>query len=109
MPPGSHLHTLPVASAVYVTSKTGGERALWRFMEEQRPHFVANTILPNVNLGRILASPGVTGAAVPQVVQGQIPSNIGPRESRAYRFLHPLTCETSLFSATDLFSFTQNT
>lgn len=71
------------ASAVYAASKIEGERALWRFMEAQRPYIVANAVLPNVDFGRVLSSPGVTGNAVPQVLHGQIPTNIGPRESRA--------------------------
>lgn len=41
-------YTSDGASAVYAASKTEGERALWRLLEEQRPHFVANAILPNV-------------------------------------------------------------
>lgn len=71
------------ASAVYAASRAEGGRALWRFMEAQQPHFVANTFLPNVNFGRVLSSPGVTGDAVRQVLHGRIPSNIGPRESSA--------------------------
>ena len=52
-------------------------------MEEHRPHFLTNAILPNVNMGCVLSSPDVTGAAVPDVLHGRIPSNVGPRESRA--------------------------
>lgn len=68
------------ASAVYAASKTEGEQALWQFVKEEKPHFVVNAILPNVNMGRIISTPGVTGVAVLQVAKGEIPSNIGPRK-----------------------------
>lgn len=41
---------------------------------------MVNAILPNVNMGRVLASPGVTGNAVVRALNGEIPSNIGPRK-----------------------------
>jgi nucleoside-diphosphate-sugar epimerase len=72
-------------TAVYAASKAEGELALWEFMRTEKPQFVANAILPNVNMGRILSSPGVTGDAVRQVADGKIPTNIPPRESN---FLH---------------------
>ncbi|EFY97729.1 aldehyde reductase II [Metarhizium robertsii ARSEF 23] len=34
---------------VYAASKTEGERAAWNWMRENKPHFVMNTVLPNVN------------------------------------------------------------
>jgi len=40
--------------AVYGASKTQGEQALWEFVKEKKPHFKANTILPNANYGPIL-------------------------------------------------------
>jgi len=40
--------------AVYGASKTEGEQALWKFVKEKKPGFVANAILPNLNLGKIL-------------------------------------------------------
>ena len=39
---------------VYSASKVEGENALWKFVKEEKPKFVANTILPNLNFGRIL-------------------------------------------------------
>lgn len=66
------------AGAVYAASKTEGEKALWQFVKEEKPRFVVNAILPNVNMGRILSSPGVTGGAVIQVFKGEVPG-IGPR------------------------------
>lgn len=46
---------------VYGASKTEGERALWRFVERERPAFVANSVLPNFNTGRIIGSVSLTG------------------------------------------------
>jgi nucleoside-diphosphate-sugar epimerase len=82
-------YTLERASTVYAASKTEGEKALWQFVKEEKPHFVVNAILPNVNMGRILSSPGVTGAAVLHVLKGEIPSNIGPRKLEPFTL--PLT------------------
>lgn len=46
---------------VYAASKTEGERAMWDFVKRERPAFVANAVLPNWNLGRIIGSLGGTG------------------------------------------------
>jgi nucleoside-diphosphate-sugar epimerase len=40
---------------VYSASKTQSEQAAWKFMEEQKPGFVLNTVLPNANIGHILS------------------------------------------------------
>ncbi|KAI9703368.1 MAG: hypothetical protein M1836_007936 [Candelina mexicana] len=80
-------YTLERGYSVYAASKSEGEKALWQFVKEEKPHFVVNAILPNVNMGKILSSPGVTGAAVLQVLKGEIPSNIGPRK------LEPSLCQ----------------
>ncbi|TLD37912.1 hypothetical protein E2P81_ATG03587 [Venturia nashicola] len=39
------------AYAVYAASKTQTEQALWRFVEEEKPGFVFNTVLPDTTLG----------------------------------------------------------
>ncbi|CAN8104513.1 unnamed protein product [Discula destructiva] len=49
---------------VYAASKTEGERALWNFMRNEKPSFVANAVLPNFNVGRIMGSSGATGVFV---------------------------------------------
>lgn len=36
--------------AVYAASKTEGERAAWKWVEENKPHFVFNSVLPNMNV-----------------------------------------------------------
>ncbi|KAE8136478.1 hypothetical protein BDV38DRAFT_249596 [Aspergillus pseudotamarii] len=40
---------------IYSASKTQAEQAAWKFMEEKKPHFVLNTVLPNANMGTILS------------------------------------------------------
>jgi nucleoside-diphosphate-sugar epimerase len=49
--------------AVYAASKTLAEKECWRFMQEEKPAFVLNTVLPNCNIGRILSKeqPASTG------------------------------------------------
>ncbi|PTB59440.1 hypothetical protein M431DRAFT_544914 [Trichoderma harzianum CBS 226.95] len=36
----------------YAASKTEGERAAWKWVEENKPGFVLNTVLPNCNVGK---------------------------------------------------------
>ena len=72
-------YTQDRATHVYSASKTEGEKALWEFMKTEKPNFVANAILPNVNMGRTLLSPGVTGTAVIDVLKGRVPP-FPPRE-----------------------------
>ncbi|KAK0707265.1 aldehyde reductase [Lasiosphaeris hirsuta] len=40
---------------VYMASKTEEEKTLWRFVDETRPGFTANTILPGSFMGQMLA------------------------------------------------------
>ena len=49
-------HEVSRASAVYSASKVAGEKAAWKFMEENKPSFVLNTVLPSVNLGPLLST-----------------------------------------------------
>ncbi|KAL4892961.1 NAD dependent epimerase/dehydratase [Aspergillus ambiguus] len=42
------------AFAVYSTSKAEPERYAWKWVEENQPHFDFNTVLPDLNMGRIL-------------------------------------------------------
>ncbi|KII83918.1 hypothetical protein PLICRDRAFT_46683 [Plicaturopsis crispa FD-325 SS-3] len=39
---------------VYAVSKTEGEKAAWKFVEEEKPGFVLNTVLPDTNFGPAL-------------------------------------------------------
>jgi nucleoside-diphosphate-sugar epimerase len=50
------------AYAVYAASKVACERAAWNFMQEERPHFAFNTVLPNYTSGIILQPLSVPGA-----------------------------------------------
>lgn len=54
------------AYAVYAASKVACERAAWKFMKEQKPSFVFNTVLPNYTTGVLLqplSIPGVGSTA----------------------------------------------
>ena len=39
---------------VYAASKTEAEREAWRWVEEKKPNFVLNTVLPDVNVNALL-------------------------------------------------------
>ena len=58
---------------VYAASKVAGEKALWNFIKEEKPNFVANTILPNFNVGTILTAGGPTGSSVESLLKGDVP------------------------------------
>ncbi|KAH8811040.1 hypothetical protein F5884DRAFT_830951 [Xylogone sp. PMI_703] len=40
--------------AVYVASKVEAERAAWKWVEDHKPNFVFNSVLPNMNFGEML-------------------------------------------------------
>jgi nucleoside-diphosphate-sugar epimerase len=40
-------HTPPDPVMVYAASKTEGERTAWKWVKENQPGFVFNTVLPN--------------------------------------------------------------
>lgn len=67
---------------VYAASKTQGERALWKFVKEEKPSFVVNAILPDTNFGRVVGSAGATGGIAIQLFkEGTLPWPVAPRES----------------------------
>lgn len=72
------------AWAVYASSKTEAEKALWKFVKDQKPGFVVNSILPDTNYGTILAGgEAVTSAKwVKSLYDGDIDhvKGIPPRE-----------------------------
>lgn len=41
---------------IYSASKTEAERAAWKWVEENKPNFVLNTVQPNFNVSRSLNS-----------------------------------------------------
>lgn len=57
---------------VYAASKALSERAAWKFMEDEKPNFVFNSILPDTNFGPILDPNSVTstGASSSQTHSG---------------------------------------
>jgi hypothetical protein len=73
------------AWAVYGSSKTEGEKALRKFMKEQKPRFVANAILSNANFGTILkGQPTTTGKWIKDLYEGNTDAvkRIPPRKLR---------------------------
>jgi len=62
------------------------ERALWKFVKEQKPGFVVNAVLPNANFGKILVKgqPASTGDWVTTLFNGNTDAlkNSAPREQR---------------------------
>ncbi|RDL36186.1 Uncharacterized protein BP5553_06798 [Venustampulla echinocandica] len=46
------------SSVVYGASKAEAEKAFWKFVEEEKPSFKVNTILPDANMGGILSLQG---------------------------------------------------
>lgn len=75
-PPYEPEHALPV----YAASKTLAERGAWRFMDEKKPAFTLNTVLPNINFGASLdlANQGhpSTSALVAELFKGN-PNYLG--------------------------------
>ncbi|KAF2654378.1 NAD(P)-binding protein, partial [Lophiostoma macrostomum CBS 122681] len=45
---------VPDGYMVYAASKVLAEQTVWRFVKEQRPRFVVNTVLPSITFGRPL-------------------------------------------------------
>ncbi|KAF7885284.1 uncharacterized protein EAF01_011349 [Botrytis porri] len=57
--------------AVYGSSKVESERAVWNFVKEKNPGFVANSVLPDTNMGLILdPGQGSTGGLVRKLFLG---------------------------------------
>ena len=42
---------------VYTATKTESEKAAWKWVEENKPSFVLNAVLPNANMGKVLDPP----------------------------------------------------
>lgn len=43
---------------VYGASKAEAEKALWKYVKDEKPHFRVNAVLPDLNLGEILSLEG---------------------------------------------------
>ncbi|KAL8666788.1 MAG: hypothetical protein Q9168_007416 [Polycauliona sp. 1 TL-2023] len=59
------------AFTVYAASKTQAEREIWKYVQHEKPGFVVNAILPNLNMGAILSpqQSASTGAAVKAIYE----------------------------------------
>lgn len=80
---GEAIGVNPYAFVVYAASKTEGERAMWRFVERERPGFMCNAVLPNMNIGRVLegGSTGATGGVMIDLFkEGKKADFLPPRE-----------------------------
>jgi len=47
-------YTIERSPTVYAAGKITSEQAVWKFVKEQKPNFVVNSILPNINWGAVL-------------------------------------------------------
>ena len=57
---------------VYGASKTQAEQALWKYVEEKKPHFEVNAVLPNANFGQIINAkeqPGSTAGWITTIYE----------------------------------------
>jgi len=70
---------------IYSASKVLQERATWKFMKEEKPGFIMNTIMPNATFGPMLdpAQPASTAGMLRELYKGNWAGfcNIVPRES----------------------------
>ncbi|GAA6033679.1 hypothetical protein JCM8097_004378 [Rhodosporidiobolus ruineniae] len=59
--------------AVYMASKAEGEKAAWRFVREEKPHFDFSSVLPDAVMGRILdpASQASSAAWIKDLYNGK--------------------------------------
>ena len=64
---------------VYGASKTEAERAVWKFVEEEKPEFVVNSVLPNANFGKILSTKGMTASMAPAILKGEFQPAVPPQ------------------------------
>ncbi|KAK3378648.1 hypothetical protein B0T24DRAFT_568127 [Lasiosphaeria ovina] len=58
---------------VYRAAKVEAERAVWHFVERQKPPFDVNVVNPGMNFGGAKGSMGVSGAQVLGLLDGKIP------------------------------------
>jgi len=80
---GQGIGVNPYAFVVYAASKTEGERAMWKFLEREKPGFVCNAVLPNMNMGKVLegGSTGATGGVMIDLFkEGKKADFLPPRE-----------------------------
>jgi hypothetical protein len=81
--------------AVYGSSKAEAEKAVWKFVKGQKPHYVCNAVLPNCNFGKILVKgqPALTSELALAVYKGNIDESIKAFPPRKSLPIHALrTC-----------------
>ncbi|KAH9907613.1 aldehyde reductase [Xylariomycetidae sp. FL2044] len=66
------------AYPVYVASKTLCEKEAWKFVREQKPSFVLNAVLPNINFGASLDFPNQGHPSTSGMVAELFKGNIAP-------------------------------
>lgn len=77
--PGESIGPNNYEFIVYAASKTAGEKEFWKFIKEEKPSFVANTVLPNFNTGRIVTNGGATGWMMPEVFKKGVRDLLPPQ------------------------------
>ncbi|KAB8349565.1 hypothetical protein FH972_023590 [Carpinus fangiana] len=67
---------------VYASSKTEAEKAAWKFVDERKPGFVLNAVLPNFTMGPILhlKQPASTGGWIRDVYKNPHDETIQQRQ-----------------------------
>jgi nucleoside-diphosphate-sugar epimerase len=83
-------YTLERSPIVYAAGKVTAEQALWKFVKKQKPNFVVNSILPNMNWGAVLdpsqpassSSQGSSSNLIPMLYHGnpQMAQMFAPRK-----------------------------
>lgn len=64
----------PTGFHVYAASKALAEKAIWKFVEDEKPGFRVNAILPDTVMGQILdrsKEPGHTGKFALKLLRGE--------------------------------------
>ena len=55
---------------VYMASKTEAERAMWRFVSEEKPNFIVNTVSPLMTIGTLLHNNYLRAGGTPSWLDG---------------------------------------
>ena len=65
---------------VYAAAKVAAEKAIWQFVEQERPHYQVSTVLPNLNMGGSVGGLPLssTGTFVPKLLAGETSGLFSP-------------------------------
>ncbi|MAD82734.1 MAG: hypothetical protein CL912_07215 [Deltaproteobacteria bacterium] len=61
----------------YKAAKDGAEKAMFEFVEREKPNFTVNSVLPTCIFGRIIGTPSETGLMPKQLLKGEWPASAG--------------------------------